>query len=229
MKIKCLIIDDEPSSQVVLKNFIGKLDFLQLSGVCNNAVEAMSLLSTEQIDLIFLDINMPQISGLSFYKSLSNPPAVIFSTAYAEYAVEAFDVSAVDYLLKPFSFDRFFTAVHKAVQLIQTKNAEKKVPETLLIKADKKLHKVDVDNIHYIEAFGDYVKVHLNDHFLLTNNRFKNILAQLPANFTQVHKSFAVNLDKTTVIEGNQALLSDKKVPVGEKYRTAFFKRFKNE
>ena len=229
MKINCLIIDDEPSSQVVLKKYLKDVDFLALSGVCNNAVEAMSFLTKENVDLIFLDINMPKISGLSFYKSLKNPPAVVFTTAYSEHAVEAFDVSAVDYLLKPFSFERFLGAVNKVVALIQSKNPEKKVSETILIKADKKLHKIDVDSVFCIEAFGDYVKIHLEDRFLLTNNTFKKILSLLPANFIQVHKSFAVQLDKATTIEGNQVIVNDQKIPLGEKYRSGFLSKFKNE
>ena len=229
MKINCLIIDDEPSSQIVLKNHLKKVDFLNLSGTCNNAVEALSFLSQESVDLIFLDINMPKISGLSFYKSLRNPPAVIFTTAYSEYAVEAFDVSAVDYLLKPFSFERFLSAVNKVVTLIQSKEPEKQASETILIKADKKLHKIDVNSIFCIEAFGDYVKIHLEDRFLLTNNTFKKILSLLPSRFIQVHKSFAVQLSKATTIEGNQVVVNGQKIPLGEKYRSGFLQKFKNE
>ncbi|MFD2566946.1 LytR/AlgR family response regulator transcription factor [Pseudotenacibaculum haliotis] len=229
MKINCLIIDDEPTSQLVLKNFLSKLDFLHLSGVCNNAIEAMSVLSQQPVDLIFLDINMPQISGLSFYKSLSNPPAVIFSTAYSEHAVEAFDVSAVDYLLKPFSFERFLVAVNKAVQQIQSKDVGKQASESILIKADKKLHKIETDNIYYIEAFGDYVKIHLENEFIMTNNTFKKILAMLPTNFVRIHKSYAINLKEASTVEGNLVVLNDNKLPIGVKFRPDFLDRFKNE
>ena len=115
MTIRCLIIDDEPSSQSVLKNFVSMVDYLDIAAVCSNAIEGMTVLKKEAVDLIFLDVNMPKISGLSFYKSLQNPPLVIFTTAYSEHAIEAFNVSAVDYLLKPFSFDRFLTATNKAL------------------------------------------------------------------------------------------------------------------
>ena len=116
MKIRCLIIDDEPSSQSVLENFIENIEFLELSGICNNAIEALDELNKNYIDLLFLDINMPKISGLTFYKSLQNPPDVIFTTAYSEHAIDGFELNATDYLLKPFSFDRFFTAVNKVVK-----------------------------------------------------------------------------------------------------------------
>lgn len=230
MNINCIIIDDEPSSQIVLKTFIGRIDFLHLSGVCNNAVEALSLLqSNTSINLLFLDINMPKISGLSFYRSLQNPPLVIFTTAYPEYAIEGFEVSAIDYLLKPFSFDRFFTAVNKVVDKMNTKTLAV-TDEFILIKADKKLHKIAISSIIYIEAFGDYVKIHQNDHFLLTNATFKKILASLPKQLiVQVHKSFAINLKNINIIEGNQIVVKNHKIPIGLTYKAAFLEKFKNK
>lgn len=230
MKINCLIIDDEPSSQIVLKTFIDRVDFLSLANVCNNAVEALSFLNTNTtIDLLFLDINMPKISGLEFYKSLKNPPLVIFTTAYPQYAVDGFEVNAIDYLLKPFSFDRFLSAANKALEnSIPAQNNGSN--SFIFIKADKKLHKINTANIKYIEAFGDYVKIHTSEKYLLTNNRFKNILNLLDkTTFIQVHKSFAINIHMVSVIEGNQILINSTKIPIGLTYKSEFLKKFKNE
>ncbi len=231
MNINCLIIDDEPSSQTVLKTFVDRVDFLQLVAICNNAVEALSKLQSDNtIDLIFLDINMPKISGVSFYKSLVDPPMVIFTTAYPEYAIEGFDVNAIDYLLKPFSFDRFFKAVNKAVDRIKSKSASNPSNEHILIKADKKLYRIEISSILFIQAYGDYVKIHKEDGFLLTNNTFKKILDLLPKKkFMQIHKSFAINLEKVSIIDGNQVLINDSKIPMGLKYKSLFLEKFKKE
>lgn len=231
MNINCLIIDDEPSSQIVLKTFVNQINFLTLSGVCNNAVEALTKLKSDAtIQLLFLDINMPQISGLSFYKSLQNPPLVIFTTAYPQYAIEGFEVNAIDYLLKPFSFDRFFTAINKVVDKITLSKKIENSDEHLLVKADKKLHKIQISDIIYIEALGDYVKIHQKENFLLTNSTFKNILNSLPKNtFIQVHKSFAVNLKKVHIIDGNQIVLNSNKIPIGLTFKSVFLEKFKNE
>lgn len=231
MKINCLIIDDEPAAQSILKIFIEKIDFLSLVAICNNAVEALSeLKSNSEIDLLFLDINMPKISGLSFYKSLQNPPFVIFTTAYPEYAVDGFNVNAADYLLKPFSFDRFFTSINKVVDKLNVKTTLTTSEESIIIKVDKRLHKVTISSIFFIEAFGDYVKIYLENEFLLTNNRLKNILTLLPNKmFVQVHKSYATNLRKVTIIEGNQILINQYKIPIGLKYKSEFLNKFNNE
>ncbi|QTE24502.1 response regulator transcription factor [Polaribacter cellanae] len=229
--MNCLIIDDEPASQEIIKLFIEKIDFLSLIKTCNNAVEALSETKKNQkIDLLFLDINMPKISGLSFYKSLQNPPFVIFTTAYPQYAVEGFDVNAIDYLLKPFSFDRFLQAVNKVTDKLETSKKAINSEETILIKADKKLHKIKISSIFYVEAFGDYVKIHLENKFLLTNNTFKKVLNLLPkTTFFQVHKSFAINFKKVNTIEGNKILIDTEKIPIGLKYKSEFLKKFKNE
>lgn len=229
MNINCLIIDDEPAAQSVLKIFIEKVDFITLIGVCNNAIEALSKLkSNSKINLLFLDINMPKISGLSFYKSLQKPPFVIFTTAYPQYAIDGFNVNAIDYLLKPFSFDRFFLSINKVVDKLDVKIPPINSEETILIKADKKLHKLSIPSILYIEAFGDYVKIHLENKFLLTNKTFKCILILLPKEkFMQVHKSFAINFQKVNSIEGNQILINSIKIPIGLKFKNSFLEKFK--
>ncbi|WP_347921936.1 LytTR family DNA-binding domain-containing protein [Pontimicrobium sp. SW4] len=224
MTINCIIIDDEPSSQTVLKSFIADVPFLKLVTTCNNAIEANTLLSnTTSIDLLFLDINMPKISGLSFYKSLQHPPDVIFTTAYSQYAIEGFEVNAIDYLLKPFSFERFLTAVNKVVEK-RTNSIKNDVEEFLIFKSNKVLHKVAPDDILYVEAFGDYVKIHQVENYILTNSTFTNILKQLPKQFVRCHKSFAINLKKMNSLAGNVITIGDKTVPIGQTYKSDFLK-----
>lgn len=224
MTLRCLIIDDEPSSQLVLKTFIADVGFLELCGIANNAVEAMNLLQDHtDIDLLFLDINMPKISGLTFYKSLQNPPHVIFTTAYSQYAIEGFEVNAIDYLLKPFSFDRFFKAVNKVIENQSGKELKNHEDSFILIKSSKTLHKVNPNDILFIEALGDYVKVHLETSYILTNNTFSSVLDSLPElMFIRTHKSFAINFAKMNSLEGNLITINHHKIPIGQKYKAAF-------
>ncbi|MGM5470215.1 LytR/AlgR family response regulator transcription factor [Flavobacteriaceae bacterium LMO-SS05] len=225
MKINCLIIDDEPSSQLVLKKFIDDVDFLELMGVCNNAIEAIHELKQNQvIDLLFLDINMPKISGLTFYKSLQNPPEVIFTTAYPQYAVDGFEVNAIDYLLKPFSFERFFTAVNKVVEKKFTNGNHLGKDHFILIKSNKALYKINSENILFIEAFGDYVKVHMEDKMIMTNATFISVFESLPKHlFIRIHKSFAINFKKMNSIIGNQVIIKTHKIPIGQKFKSEFY------
>ena len=230
MKINCLIIDDEPSSQTVLKKFVGDVDFLELVGVCNNAIDALNVIRQHQhVDLLFLDINMPKISGLTFYKSLQNPPEVIFTTAYPQYAVEGFEVNATDYLLKPFSFERFFTAVNKVMGKRFSNQHQLNDDHFILVKSNKILHKIYSKSILFVEAYGDYVKVHLDEQCLLTNATFTSILESLPSQvFIRTHKSFAINFKKMNSISGNQVIIKNHKIPIGQKYRTEFLNYVNN-
>jgi len=230
MKIKCLIIDDEPSSQTVLKNFVADVDFLELKGVCNNAIDALQVLKQNQdIDLLFLDVNMPKISGLTFYKSLQNPPEVIFTTAYPQYAVDGFEVNAIDYLLKPFSFERFFTAVNKVLEKKfsngkQSNGNQIEEERFMFVKSSKTLHKINFENILFVEAYGDYVKVHQEQQCVLTNATFTSVLETLPKDiFIRTHKSFAINFKKMNTISGNQITIQKHKIPIGQTYKAEFY------
>ncbi len=225
MSLTCLIIDDEPSAQTVLKKYIQNVDFLELAGVCNNAIEGLQKLKENPCtDLIFLDINMPKISGLTFYKSLLDPPEVVFTTAYPQYAIDGFEVNAIDYLLKPFSFDRFFTAINKFLDK-KSNSQHKSDSQFLLIKSNKTLHKIPVKDINFIEAFGDYVKIHTANKTILTNNTFTFILGQLPNKvFIRCHKSFAINSEKMNHIRGNQISIQNLYIPIGQKYKAEFLK-----
>lgn len=214
--ISCLIVDDELSSQKVLQHFIAQTEVLELKQTCSNTQEAYKFLQLKNgVDLLFLDINMPQQSGLDFYKSLKHAPLVIFTTAYPQYAVEGFEVSATDYLLKPISYERFLSAIGKVING-RSGNA---TGNFIILKENKTLHKVAVDDISFIEAFGDYVKVQLPDKTITTHSTFSNFISQLPSNFIRTHKSFSINLNKMTQLSGNQITLDSYKIPIGQTYK----------
>jgi len=214
--ISCLIVDDELSSQKVLQHFIAQTEVLELKQTCSNTQEAYKFLQLKNgVDLLFLDINMPQQSGFDFYKSLKHAPLVIFTTAYPQYAVEGFEVSATDYLLKPISYERFLSAIGKVING-RSGNA---TGNFIILKENKTLHKVAVDDISFIEAFGDYVKVQLPDKTITTHSTFSNFISQLPSNFIRTHKSFSINLNKMTQLSGNQITLDSYKIPIGQTYK----------
>ncbi len=219
--ISCLIVDDELSSQNVLQHFIAQTEVLELKQTCNNAQEAFKFLQLNTgIDLLFLDINMPQQSGLDFYKSLKHPPAVIFTTAYPQYAIDGFEVNAIDYLLKPIAYERFLTAINK---VLNEKALEPK-QDFLILKENKALHKVFFSDINVIEAFGDYVKVHLEDKTIVTHSTFSGFIKQLPTHFIRIHKSFSINLNKMNHLSGNQITVDSHNVPIGQTYKAQVLK-----
>lgn len=220
-RINCLIVDDEPVAQRILERFVNDVDVLELQGVCKDAIEASEILRSNKIDLLLLDINMPKLSGIAFYKSLPNPPSVIFTTAYPDYAVEGFEVNAIDYLLKPISFERFFAAVQKVKMLHSVVSAD-----VLWVRADKTLYKLPCEKIYYLEALGDYVKIHSEDNkVIVTNETLKNLYEQLSRKkFVQVHKSYIVNLDKVSSVSGGQAFCKTNPIPIGRRYKEYFLK-----
>lgn len=214
--IRCLIIDDEPLAREVLESYTADLPSLKLVASCSDAVEALNWLNEEPIDLLFLDINMPKLSGINFYKSLSKKPKVIFTTAYSAHAVEGFELEAVDYLLKPFSFERFITAVNK----VQLDSLDSPLAEFIMLKADKKTHKINHNQILYFESIGDYVKVHLNGaKTLIISETLRKLEEMLPNAFIRVHKSYIIALDYLEYLEGNQAKIGETKIPIGQSYR----------
>lgn len=218
----CIIIEDEPLAQNVLKKYVADHPSLDLVAVCNDALEAQPILSQQKIPLIFLDINLPKLSGINFIKTLSRPPLVIFTTAYPEYAVEGFELNAVDYLLKPFSFERFLKAVNRALEKLNSENtlvAEEKMLH-IFLKSDKKIHKVDLESIQYIEAIGDYMKVVTDAGQLVVNETMKKLLEDLPSKlFIRVHKSFIISRSRIKFIEGNYVQVEGKSIPIGATYR----------
>ncbi|WP_299361682.1 LytTR family DNA-binding domain-containing protein [Winogradskyella sp.] len=220
--ISCLIIDDEPSSQRVLQHFIAQTPVLDLKTTCSNAEEAFKYLQlNEKVDLLFLDINMPKQSGLDFYKSLQNPPLVIFTTAYPQYAVDGFEVNAIDYLLKPIAYERFLTAVNKVLHN-NDRNANE--DEFIILKENKALHKIRFEDVQYIEAFGDYVKVHTKQKTITTHSTFSKFIENLPHYFLRTHKSFSINLKKLNYLAGNQISIDNHKIPIGQTYKQTVLK-----
>ncbi|MCX6279553.1 MAG: LytTR family DNA-binding domain-containing protein [Bacteroidetes bacterium] len=233
MKIRCLIVDDEPLAQRVIERYIENLPFLEIAGKCNNAVEAIDFLHEKEADLIFLDINMPKLTGIDFLKTLKNPPLVIITTAYAEYAIQGYELDVVDYLMKPFAFDRFYKAIQKAEEILKgrenvhhdAREGDKPEDNFLFIKSSKKTFKVNLDQILYIEALGDYVKIYTTDKMIVSYQSLKNIETLLPAKqFPRIHKSFIIALSRIDMIEGNQVKVRDRLIPVGTNYKTEFEK-----
>ena len=234
MKLRCLVIDDEPLAQEVLVQYIGDCPSLELLRVCSDAIDAGEFLQTHHADLLFLDINMPRLSGTRFVKTLTQPPLVIFTTAYPEFAAEGFDSNAVDYLVKPISFERFMKAVNKAAELAELRMRRDQVTETssgqnrdyILLRADKKIHKVNFEDILFFESTGDYIKVHVREKNLVIHETFKNLVTQLPEHlFIRVHKSFIVSLARIRLIEGNQVDVAGHMIPIGLVYKEGLLEK----
>lgn len=196
--IRCMIIEDEPLAQNVLKKYIDEVPSLDLIAVCGNALEAQDIVQTNNIQLLFLDVNLPKLSGINFLRTLPDPPLVIFTTAYPEFAVEGFELDAVDYLVKPISFERFLKAINKVLNKSSRQPArlteDKNTNDYILLKADKKVYRINLEDILYAEATGDYVKVITREGQYITNITLKKLLEELPDNdFIRVHKSFIIS------------------------------------
>lgn len=220
--INCIIVDDEDSSQRVLQYFIAETKTLRLKQTCNNALEAFKYLELDkEVDLIFLDINMPKQSGLDFYRSIIDPPAVIFTTAYPQYAVEGFEVNATDYLLKPIAYERFLNAIHKLPSHHTKKNSKR---EFIILKENKALHKVYFKEILFAEAYGDYVKVQLANKLITIQSTFSGFLEQLPKYFIRTHKSFCINLNELHQLSANQIIIDSYSIPIGQTFKTEVLK-----
>ncbi|MBL7825214.1 MAG: response regulator transcription factor [Saprospiraceae bacterium] len=231
--LKVIIVDDEPLALDVLETYISQMPQLELMKRCSNALEANDALKTYDVDLMFLDIQMPQLTGVDFVKTLQNPPMVIFTTAYPNYAIQGFDLNALDYLLKPISIDRFMKAVNKAIEQKELSNhdhspavatANNEGLDFFFVKADKKLVKVNFEDIIYIEGLKDYVIIRLNHGRVITLQTMKSLEDRLPKNrFKRIHRSYIVALDKIMAIEGNMVEVQEKDrpklLPIGKNYR----------
>jgi two-component system LytT family response regulator len=231
MKIQCLAIDDEPLAVKKISSYIQKTPFLELVAECRSAFEAMQLLNTHNgIQLIFIDINMPDLTGMEFVKSLTEKPHIVFTTAYSEYAVEGFAVDATDYLLKPISYISFLKAANKVKDLIGLSTKHQSVnpspPQThLFVKSEYKLVRIELSEIKYIESMHEYIKIHLTGNkSVMTMLSMKSIEEQLPTDqFMRVHRSFIVSLSKISVIERNRIVFDGKVyIPIGDQYKNKF-------
>ena len=232
----CLVVDDEELARTLLDNYIERLPYLNLVAKCKNPLEAMPFLQEVQIDILFLDIQMPELTGIEFLKTLSHKPQVILTTAYPDYALEGYTLSITDYLLKPFSFERFLQGVNKAIDLLllQQKAQQTTPPEVsnrvpdkafLLVKANHKIHKIRLSDILYIQSMREYVAIFTPEGRLLTLNSLKKLDKELPSDqFMRIHKSYMIAIDKVNTLEGNLVHIGKEKIPVGANYKEAVLK-----
>lgn len=233
MKIyKCLIVDDEPIARGIIENYCSQLAYLQVTASVKNAMEARVALQERQADILFLDINMPVMDGITFLKTLRHPPQVIFTTAYREFAVDAFDLTACDYLLKPFSIERFIVAVDKAMEnlnnhLHHESNDDKAgAGEYLFLRADGKIFRLLLADVLYAEANGNYTRVYTTKNMIMPGMSFSSIEEVLPSSiFVRIHRSFIVNKSHITHIEGNRVYIDRKEIPIGSNYKDHFLKQ----
>ncbi len=216
--IKYIIVDDETASHQIIKEYASNISYLSYEKSCYNAFEAITYLNENTVDLLFLDINMPKLSGFDFLKTLSNPPRIIVTTAYKEFALEGYELNIDDYLLKPYSFQRFISATNKVGELI--KQLKKTGTSSIFIKDNKKHHQVKLADILYTEAYGNYVKIHLQDNMIVTHQTLSSLAELLPSpQFIRVHKSFIIAKNKIVLIEGNLLHIGQHKIPIGKTYR----------
>jgi len=237
MKYTCLIVEDELPAQRVLQTYISNVQSLELIQSCNNALDALEVLKKNEIDILFLDIQLPKLTGINFLKSIPEPPETIFTTAYSDYAVEGFELNAVDYLLKPFSFERFLKGVNKAIDRLEAKprigNNSSQIDEGrnesgsdfVFFKADKKIFRISLDDLLYIEGLKDYVKVVTPRDTTLVLQTMKHWENILPSDtFKRCHKSYIVNLGRVDHITRNSIIIGDKELPIGRHYRDNLLK-----
>lgn len=228
-KINCLVIDDEPPARDVLKKYIAEVELLHLAGECSNAVETLSFLQNNQVELLFLDIKMPHILGTSFLRTLKNPPKVIFTTAYRKYALEGFDLNAVDFLLKPISFERFLQAVNKIMQLdirvsINSSMAAETLPDQshpfLYFRSDRKMVKVFLEDILFIESLKDYIKVVTVNKVIVSKQSISSLEEMLPKDsFIRAHRSYIIAMNKIDSYNTESIQIGKKEIPIGRLFK----------
>lgn len=235
--IHFLIVDDEPIAHRIIEKYCESLPHLEKKGNCYNAFEAMQCLSKNTVDLVFLDINMPKLSGFDFLRTLTNPPKIIVTTAYKEFALEGYELNISDYLLKPFSFERFIKAVNTAIPPTQNTSTNPIVPRndngsnrsSFFIKGDKKHHQIHFEELLFIEAYGHYTKIYTENEMMVSHQKISSFAEFLPTSrFIRVHKSFIVSIKKISLIEGNRIDILGHKIPIGQSYRGNINQLFKS-
>ena len=229
--IRCLVVDDEPPAREIIRRYIEEVSSLELAGECANALQAFALLQQQTVDLLFLDIRMPQLNGNDFLKTLKNPPKVILTTAYSEYALESYELDVVDYLMKPIPFDRFLKAVNKAFPTGLSKTAsavlsdEKKAEAFLYFRADRKMVKVMLSDILYIESMKDYIKVFTTNGTVITKQSITSVEEMLPEkDFIRVHRSYIVSVNKIRTFTSELIEINKTEIPIGKLYRNEVLK-----
>ena len=236
--MKCVIIDDEPLAVELIKEFVSKVESLELIRTFNNAIDAITVINNSNIDLIFLDIEMPHFSGIDFLNAIDKKPIVIFTTAYSNYAVEGFDLGAVDYLVKPIPFHRFLKSVMRAQQLFNSQNltptaltpkvaAPETEPDFMFVRSEYENVKINFSDILFIEGLKDYVKIYTTDNkftlTLISLIKLENLLST--KGFARIHRSYIINIKYVKSIQKNKVLLADKRIPISESYKNSFFER----
>lgn len=230
MKIKCAITDDEPLARRGLEQYASTIDFLEVAGLCEDALQLNTLIQEKAIDLIFLDINMPHLSGIDFLKVRTNKqPKVILTTAYAEYALEGYELDVLDYLLKPISFERFFKAATKAKDFFNLAKATQSNSDYFFLKCNKRLEKIEPANILFVESMQNYIRIITSEETLTAHTTLKSIKGQLSEDlFLQPHKSYLVAIDKIKAIEGNQMIIGPHKIPISKYLKEAVLEKVVN-
>ncbi|RYJ38409.1 LytTR family two component transcriptional regulator [Flavobacterium anhuiense] len=227
MAFKCIIVDDEPPATRILENYIGKVNFLEKAGVFNDSLKALEFLNTQSVDVIFLDIQMPQLTGLQLSRIISKNIKIIFTTAYPDFALEGFELNAVDYLLKPISFERFYQAVSKLNSEPKVENSnQSNLPDFLFVKTDgkNKFQKVFLTDILYVESLQNYVCIHTSKQQIITHSSLKNVIESLPENeFIQIHKSYVVSLKHIESTDNFSVFINGRELPIGATFKDAFF------
>lgn len=234
-KIRCIIVDDEPVAREILESHLAKIDAIEVVAGCKSAIEAFNEISSENIDLIFLDINMPEISGLSFAKSINKNIKIIFTTAYREYAVDGFDLQAVDYLLKPISFERLLQGINKyinelaPIQIVKNSEIVEEKSEAVFVRSERKMVKINFPEIMYIESLADYIKIYLTDRNVVTRETISSIEAKLPQkDFIRVHRSFIVATRFVDSFTNEIIELGKKQIPISRSYRSQVLKQLES-
>ncbi len=222
--IKCMVVDDEPVAQRILEGYLADLAEFELLAVCNNALEARAFLNEESVDLMFLDIEMPKLKGLDFIKILSEPPQVIITTAHREFALDSFELEVLDYLLKPISFDRFLKACLRYKKLFspsgqETDSQSNRDPEFLYAKSNRKVAKIPIDDILYLEGMSNYVKVVCESQTFVVYNSITGMLKELPNYFLRIHKSYVANKNKVSFFSKDQVEIGEVQLPIGKTYQ----------
>ncbi|TKC10299.1 response regulator transcription factor [Pedobacter polaris] len=234
MKVRCLLVDDEPLAIKLVENHLAQLEMFEVVDTCSNAIKALEVLRSKTIDLIFLDIKMPLLTGIDFLKSLKNPPAVIITTAYREFALDGYDLDIVDYLLKPITFDRFFKAIDRYLRTVQTQDPkltaiQSTTNQFIYIKTGGKFHKLYIDDILYVESLKDYVLIHCKNQKINAKYKISDIEIELKTfNFLRIHRSYIVNQQKITAFTINDIEIGSQEIPIGTNYKEYVFKILKN-
>ncbi|WP_024770447.1 LytR/AlgR family response regulator transcription factor [Aquimarina macrocephali] len=223
-KISCIIVDDEPTAREIISSHLSKIDRIEVVATCSNALEAFNCINTQKVDLIFLDINMPEISGISFAKSINKDIKIIFTTAYREYAIDGFDLHAVDYLLKPIAYERLLNAIHNYFEVYHKAESSKTIEassnEFIFVRSDRRMKKVDFSEIIYVESYSDYVKIHCPSNTVITRETISTIESKLPQQyFMRTHRSYIISISRIDSFSNEEIIVGKKSIPISRNYK----------